>query len=292
MDDFDEIRIFAIVARLGSFTAAATEANLSLSAVSKKISRLEERVGAMLLRRTTRSVHLTEAGETFLEKCEQALRILEEAKAQVSHLSASPRGHLKIKAPASFGRYCVLPHLPEFLKRYPEITAEFWITSRFDSYDFDVLIRKNELMDDSIAFEFFAEEHLVLVASRAYLDARGTPTSPLELRQHNCLLYKSATVHDTLTFVDDDDRLTIPITGSFVSNSYDATLEAAAQGLGIACVPSYLAKTKSELVEVLPGRLEPARSFKAFYMKGKKPPKVQVFLDFYRERLANGAPGA
>src|SRR3982074_1735834 len=104
MRDLEGIRIFPLVPRLRSFTEAAQEANLSLSAVSKKVTRLERRLGAQLLHRTTRSLHLTEAGACFLTKCNHVLRVLEEAQANISLLSSAPRGILKVNVPESFGR--------------------------------------------------------------------------------------------------------------------------------------------------------------------------------------------
>lgn len=292
MDDFDEIKVFVLVSRLGGFTAAAKEAHLTTSAVSKKIARLEDRIGAQLLRRTTRSLHLTEAGEGFLLKCEEALRILDDAKATVSQLISSPRGQLKINIPQSFGRHCVLPLMPRFLALHPDIRLDINMLTQFDTYDFDVMIRRITMLDENIASEVICESRFVICASPAYLASAGTPKKPDDLVQHEFLAYRYMKVIDTLAFKDSGDGETIKLRGSLVANNYDAIVECILQGAGIACVPYYIVHDDlrtGKLIELLPGQLVPCQAFSALYMKGPCPPKVRAFIDFLKLHLSDAA---
>lgn len=171
-------------------SAAGREMGLSPAVVSKRISLLEDRLGARLFQRTTRQLTLTETGEGYFKRVVDILNLIEEAEDYVSRGNAKPRGLLKVTAPTSFTRLLVLPHIPAFLARYPEIELDLQLSDAFvdiirDGYD--LAIRAGELQDSSLFARKIAPETRVLCAAPEYLERHGTPRSILELERHNCL---------------------------------------------------------------------------------------------------------
>lgn len=295
MHDLEEIRIFLLVAKRRSFTTAAQEANITLSAVSKRISRLEQRMGVQLLNRTTRSVSLTEAGSVFNDKCRHVLNLLDEAQADLHELGARPRGRVRINAPESFGRKCVAPALPEFLATYPDINVEFTVNSRVRKFEegFDVLIRRGELKDDRLGHEIIYVDRYIVCASPEYL---ATTTAPLEeprhLLQHNCLIYKFPQIRNTWDFHFGGRIISVQVGGNMICNDYDCVLQSAVRGLGIGCLPSYVAQEEvaaGRVVELFPHSIMGERPMRAYFLK-EPTPKVKSLLTFFRRRFAAYLP--
>jgi DNA-binding transcriptional LysR family regulator len=299
MHDLEEIRIFLIVARRMSFTAAAQEANLTLSAVSKKIARLEQRLGTQLLNRTTRSVSLTQAGSVFNEKCRHVLNLIGEAEADLRELGARPRGSIRINAPESFGRKCVAPVLSEFLATYPDITVELTTNSRVRKFEegLDLVIRRGELKDERLGQEIIYVDHYVVCASPDYIANAPEPlTEPRRLQKHNCLLYKFPHVRNTWDFHFNGRITSVQVGGNLIGNDYDCVLQAAVRGLGVACLPSYVAQDElaaGRLVEIFPHSVIAERPMRAFYLKDPyAAAKVLPLIAFMKRRFAPYLPAA
>ena len=299
MHDLEEIRIFLLVAKRRSFTAAAQEANITLSAVSKRIARLEQRLGVQLLNRTTRSVSLTEAGSLFNEKCRHVLNLIEEAESDLHELGARPRGRLRINAPESFGRKCVAPALPEFLATYPDINVEFIVNSRVRKFEegLDILIRRAELKDDRLAHEIIYVDRYMVCASPDYLAAAGAPAEePRHLLEHNCLVYKFPQIRNTWDFHFNGRISSVQVSGNMICNDYDCVLQAAVRGLGVGCLPSYVAQEEvaaGRVVELFPHSVIAERPMRAYYLKeAYAAAKVKPLVTFLKRRFAANLPAA
>src|SRR5581483_1107867 len=194
MDRLGALQAFVQVAETGSFSEAARRLRSSKSAISRQVSGLETELGARLLHRTTRSLTLTEAGRGYFERAARILADLDDADRSVSTLQAAPRGKLRVNAPMSFGFLHLAPALPDFLARYAEVEVDVIMNDRFvDLVDegFDVAVRIGHLEDSSLVARKLAPVRRVVCASPAYLAARGTPTSPEELKAHDCLCYSN-----------------------------------------------------------------------------------------------------
>jgi DNA-binding transcriptional LysR family regulator len=190
MDQFKQIDAFVSVANRGSLSAAARLEGVTPAVIGRRIDALEERLGVKLLLRTTRRVSLTFEGAAFLEDCQRILRELQDAEAAVSFGSIRPSGHLRISAPAGFGRRHVAPLLTQFLDSNPEVTARLDLSDRLVDLieeNVDCAVRIGELRDSSLISIRLGEMRRVIVGSPAYLDKFGVPSASTSLAQHNCL---------------------------------------------------------------------------------------------------------
>ena len=190
MDRDSEMAVFVRAVEGGGFSAAARDLGITPSAVSKLVGRLEDRLGARLLNRTTRSISLTEEGRTYYERAVTILEEIEAAELAVRELHAEPRGVLKVNSSTAFGRYAVIPYLHEFIEAYPELQVQF-ITS--DSMvdlvgeGVDVGLRIGTLTDSSLIARRLTPVKRVVAGAPAYLERHGVPQTPEDLVNHNCL---------------------------------------------------------------------------------------------------------
>ncbi len=247
------MRVFATVASLGSFADAARQLRLSPSVVTRSVADLEDRLGLVLLNRTTRSVRLTERGEIFLESCRQILEDIEGAERRVRGENAEPRGSLKVAAPILFGRLHVLPIITRVLTKHPGLSVHLTLSDRnvhLAEESVDVAVRIGDLADSSMKAIRFGSVAQVLVASPAYLERRGTPNAPSDVSAHDTIAFESLDATNEWRFgsagkvVRVEPRLTV--------NSADAAIAAAEAGLGICRTLSY-----QVMASVLAGRLVP-----------------------------------
>ncbi len=286
--------VFAQVVDSRSFSAAAARLGLSKSAVSKQIAKLEDRLGARLLNRTTRTLSPTDAGQDFYERCRRVAREVEEAERAITHLSAEPRGVLRLNAPASFGREYLAPLVPEMLARWPELRIEALFEDRFVDVvaeGFDLVIRITRLQDSSLVARRIASCRRLLCAAPSYLERRGVPRVPADLLQHDCILYSYATDQNEWEFVGPDGRLeTVRVDGRLRANSGEVTLAALRAGAGLALSPDFIVGP-----EIAAGRLvalmtEYENPFGAIYAvwphNRNLAPKVRAVVDFLVERFA------
>jgi DNA-binding transcriptional LysR family regulator len=192
MDRFKQIETFAAVAAKGSLTAAAQSEGVAPAVVSRRIDALEARLGVKLLVRTTRRVTLTFEGSAFLEDVQRILNDFHNAEASVSLGGVKASGHLRVTAPAGFGRRHVAPLVPPFLAANPDVTLSLDLSDRLSDIvndGFDVAIRIGQLDDSSLVGVKLADNRRVVVASPGYLERHGTPTHPSQLQRHNCLTF-------------------------------------------------------------------------------------------------------
>ncbi len=292
-DELDAMALFARVVEAGGFSQAARELSQSKSSVSKRVARLEDRLGVRLLNRTTRRLSLTEAGEAFYAGCRRMLSEAEAAEETVTYLTAAPRGTLRVNAPMSFGQWHLAPALADFLQRCPEVSVELVLDDRevnLVQEGFDVGIRIRELADSSLVARRLTHARRLLCAAPAYLETHGRPKRPEDLAGHACLLYSYISDPAVWTFRGRQGRRRVRVAGRLKANNGEALREAAVAGFGIAYLPTFIVGDA-----VRAGRLtcllaewtrEAGAPIHAIYPAGRNlSPKVRVFVDFLAERF-------
>jgi DNA-binding transcriptional LysR family regulator len=242
VDQLGAMHTFVEIVDQGSLSAASRRLQVSLPVVVRTLAALERRLGVRLLNRTTRRIHLTEAGAEFYQRCKRIVAEVEEAEQAVSEQRRTPTGTLVINAPVLFGRMYVAPLLGAFLQRHPRLAVELTLSDRnvdIIEEGVDVAVRIGHLPDSSLAATRLGSTQRVLVASPDYLRQAGPPKAVEDLSNHNCLRFTGLTPGRHWHFVGDGREIGIPVSGSFASNSGDAVIETALQGRGIACVLYY-----------------------------------------------------
>ncbi len=295
MQPLSDIAVFVRVVEARSFTAAADRLDMAKSAVSRCVSRLEEGLGVRLLNRTTRRLSLTEAGEAFFERARRALDELEEARREAARHQAEPGGTLRLTAPMSFGLELVAPVLPAFMDRYPKVTVDLSLDDRHEDLvagGIDLAIRIAELADSTLVARRLAPVRHVVVASPAYLARRGTPATPDDLRDHDCLVYTLRASPDAWRFDGADGRKwTVPVRGSYYANNSMALRAALVAGRGIALMTSFTVGDdlrSGRLKRVLAAFAAPTLGVHAVYPQRRHvPPKVRAFVDFLAARFGD-----
>lgn len=233
MDRLGDLDVFAHVVTARSMSAAGRELKLSPAVISKRIKRLEERLGVRLLQRTTRQLSLTEAGQGFYERVISILSSVEEAEAWVASGAATARGILRVSAPTSFGRMHIAPHLKAFLDRNPLVTVDLVLSDGFVDIvgeSFDLAIRIADLQDSSLVARRLAANHRVLCATPAYVAAKGEPRTLEELQQHTLIAHNA----DQWRLDGPKGPANVRINGPLRTNSSEVVRETLLAGLGIA----------------------------------------------------------
>jgi DNA-binding transcriptional LysR family regulator len=244
MDRIDAMQAFVAVADLRGFAPAARKLGLSPSGVTRLIAALEDRLGARLLQRTTRSVTLTDAGSRYLERARRILSDVEEAEAAAEGERTRPSGRLVVSAPVGFGRLHVSPVMSAYLKRYPEVVSELRLSDRLINLvedGVDLAVRIAHLPDSTLVARQVGEMRRIVVASPAYLGERGEPKRPQAIASHQTIQFGATTASPEWHFVENGSEVHIPCTPRFSTNSADAAIQYAEQGGGLTRVLAYQA---------------------------------------------------
>jgi DNA-binding transcriptional LysR family regulator len=244
MDRIDAMQAFVLVADLKGFAPAARKLGLSASGVTRLIAAVEERVGARLLQRTTRSVTLTDVGTRFLERARRILADVEEAEASAQAERVQPSGRLIVSAPLGFGRIHVTPLISTWLQRYPDAGGELRLSDRMINLvedGVDCAVRIGHLPDSSLVARNVGDMRRIVVASKDYLVRRGEPKRPADIMSHDTIQFGAATAAPEWRFVEGGEEVRIACTPRFTTNSADAALWHAAQGGGLTRVLAYQA---------------------------------------------------
>jgi DNA-binding transcriptional LysR family regulator len=244
MDRIDAMQAFVAVADLEGFAPAARKLKLSPSAVTRLIAALEERLGARLLQRTTRSVTLTDTGRHYLERARRILADVEEAERAAEGERTQPSGKLVVSAPLGFGRLHVSPVMSAYLKRYPEVAGELRLEDRMISLvedGIDLAVRIGHLADSTLVARHVGEMRRITVASPAYLKARGEPKTLEAIAAHDTIQFGSTAGVADWRFLDGGKEVRIAYDPRFSSNSSDAAIQYAAEGGGLTRVMAYQA---------------------------------------------------
>lgn len=292
MDNLSGMAVFAQVVEARSFTGAARRLGISKAAVSKQVSRLEERLGARLLNRTTRRLSLTEVGAGFYERCARIVADAEEAELAVTRLNETPRGTLRVDAPVNFGMQYLAPLLPPFMLANPELKVDVSFNDRFvDLVDegHDLAIRIGQLPDSSLIARKLGESGSVICAAPAYWERHGRPSRPADLANHNCFAYSYlATGHEWRLRGPEGD-VAVRVSGSLTANNGDMLRQAAVAGLGVVATPLFIAcdDLRAGRLEPVLGEYEqPRRGIYAVYPHNRHlSAKVRAFVDYLVEAL-------
>jgi DNA-binding transcriptional LysR family regulator len=292
MDKLESLRAFVKVVQHGGLSAAARDLRLSRSAVSKYLIDLETELGVQLLVRTTRNASPTENGLAYYERVVAILSEIDEADAAVSSLQAEPRGILRVNAPMSFGTLHLGTAIADFMEKYPELKIQLVLSDELIDpvrEGFDVTLRIADLSSSSLIARKILPAPRVICASPSYLQRRGTPQHPDELREHECLTYGHlATGHQwKLTGPDGDHWIQIPWT--LCTNNAEVLRDAAVKGRGLALLPTFIAGDDLQtgaLATVLKEYKPPEISVYVIYSQTKHlSVKIRVFIDFLVQRF-------
>lgn len=288
MQSLTDIAIFVKVVELSSFTAAAEALAMSQPVVSKSVTRLEEKLGARLLNRTTRRISLTEAGSELYRRSVRALEEIENAELEVARFQTEPRGTLRVSAPMSFSALHLAASLQSFLDRNPGVTIELTLDDRqvdLVEEGFDVAVRIGRLQESSLVARKIAPCRQVICAAPSYLASRGTPLQPEDLLEHNCIVYtlSSHAREWRLTYAAGELHV-VPIHGSIHSNSGLVNRAAAIAGTGIVMLPTFylIEQLRSGVLKPVLCQFKPPEiALYAVYPERRNlTPKVRAFVDF------------
>jgi DNA-binding transcriptional LysR family regulator len=293
MDKFTAMRVFRRVVELEGFAVAARDLCLSNAAISKNIAELEAHLGVKLLARTTRRMSVTEAGTAYYGRCISILDEIDEAERAAAHLSAAPRGKLKVSAPMSFGLLHLAPIIPAFLEQYPEVSADLVMNDRtVDLVDegFDVALRAGGPMSDSsLISRTLAPVLRVVCGTPDYFQKFGVPRVPDDLRNHHCLVYSLSSSPREWQFEGPNGTAGVKITGRYQVNSSLALKEGLMAGLGVTLIPTFIVGQeirRGELRVVLQDWApEPQALYAIFIHRQYITPKVRCFVDFLQQRF-------
>ena len=288
--DLNEVLVFARVVESGSFTGAARALHMPKSTVSRKVTDLEERLGARLLQRTTRRLSLTDEGRTYYSYSARIATEIEEAERAVGRLHELPRGPLRVTMPLNFD--FMGPTIAEFAKRYPEVTLDVVSTDRVVGLveeGFDVAIRAGRLADSTLVARALVTIRRIVVASPGYLKKHGRPRAPGDLEQHDCLVF-SGGADRSWQLHRESSTLEVAVRPRLVINDFEILLAAATAGLGVAMLPEYrcIADLRARRLEhVLKEWCSPRAAIHAVYPSTRHlSPKVKAFVDHLQEKLA------
>jgi LysR family transcriptional regulator for bpeEF and oprC len=252
MDRLDAIRLFVRVVERSSFSAAAREAGIGQSAVSKQIAALERGLGAQLLQRSSRSLALTEAGQRFYDSAVRLVDDFAAMESQVGNSQSTPSGLVRVAVATVFGRLYIVPNLPEFFEKFPNIQVEMSASDRrvnLIEEGIDLAIRHGELADSTMTMRRLATSPLVTVATKTYFDRHGIPATPQDLARHRCLGFTSPQLRPWRFTKDGSVSLHHP-DGKFRTNDAEQLRAAILADLGMAQVPAWIVAP-----EIASGRL-------------------------------------
>ena len=294
MDATSDLRVFVRVLDRGNFSLSASDLGITPSAVSKLISRLEDRLGVKLLERSTRRLALTPEGETFLARARRIVADIEEAEAEVARVRGAPRGKLRINSGTAFGLHQLAPALADFLARYPEIDIDLSITDRLvDLIDeqSDIAVRSGHIPEGPFIHRKIADLQRVICAAPSYLAQRGTPEVGADLRGHDCIVVAGPGLN-RWPFKTRGGIDIVEVRPRVTTDDAEAAVRLAVEGAGIVRLSDVIVGgrlRKGELVALLSDvhHSEPY-PLAAIYPAGRhRLPRVAVFLEFLHERFGH-----
>ncbi|STO54002.1 DNA-binding transcriptional regulator [Canicola haemoglobinophilus] len=287
MDKLNAISIFCKVVETQSFTQAAAQQNISVAMASKLIAQLEEQLKTRLLQRTTRKTVPTETGILYYQRCQPILAELEDAETSISNFATSLQGNLSISVPRDFGLRFIAPNLPTFIKAHPNLHIEIEFNDRMVDLvaeGVDIALRIGSLQDSSLVAKKIASSTMHFVASPDYLKQHGTPQTPEDLENHDCLLYKTTGNQVYWEFAKENKIQRIKMRSKLISNNGLTLAELAKNGLGIINTPLFFIEDElasGELVEILPEYHQQKLDLHIVYPHRRHlSAKVRAFIDF------------
>lgn len=294
MDLLDSMKVFVLAVEKGSLSAAAAACGISATMAGKHLQSLEKRLGTRLLNRSTRRQHLSSFGADYLQRCKEILRLVAETDAQAQQLQLAPTGRLRISAPVSFGTEALMPVLPEYLERHPQVSIDLSLSDRVVDLveeGFELAIRIGAVTDPALIARPLAPYRLMICASPAYLARCGTPARPEDLSRHECLAFTPAAAAPW-RLAGPAGVSQIPVAGRLQINHGQALRVAALHGLGIVQQPAILLEAdvrEGRLVQLFASHELPSRPMSAVFLPDRyRSAKLRSFVDFVLARF--GAP--
>jgi DNA-binding transcriptional LysR family regulator len=301
MDRFDAMRAFARVVETSSFTKAAETLHMSKTTVTQLVQQLEARLRVRLLNRTTRKVNVTADGAAYYERVLRLLADLDDVETSLSSAAAVPRGRLRVDVPSPFARMILVPALPAFHARYPDIQLDMGVSDRtvdLIGENVDCVVRGGELTDQSLMARHVGDLRLGVYAAPSYLERAGTPSHPRELQDthHRIVGFLWARTGKVFPYSMHCNGESIQVLGRYVLSVDDgnAYLAAGLAGMGVLWLPDYMSKDHLERGELLPlfesWQLDPMPMYIAFPPNRHVSTKLRVFIDWIAELVAQHAP--
>ena len=292
MDRLDAMRLFVRVVETASFSKAAKVEGLAQPTVSKQIAALEGRLGAQLVRRTSRGLSVTEAGRDYYDSCVRLLGDLDVAESRVGRGRISPAGRIRVALGPGFGRMYVVPRLPAFFQRYPDIAVDFEISDRHVNMiedGIDVAIRMGKLADSMLIARRIGTMQPVAVATPAYIDASGEPQTPDDLNRHPCVTFMFHGAPRPWEFIGPAGLIRFVPDGRFRCNDAEHIRAAVLSGIGVGYNASWLYAAElssGAIVPILRDYVAPTYPIHAVSAGRQMSSKVKVFVDFLADILA------
>lgn len=301
MDRFDAMQAFARVVETGSFTKAAATLHMSKASVTQLVQQLEARLRVRLLNRTTRKVNVTADGAAYYERVVRLLADVDDAETSLSSASMVPRGRLRVDVPSPFARMLLIPALPAFYARYPEIQLTLGVSDRIIDIigeNVDCVVRGGEITDQSLIARHVGDLQLGIYATPGYLQRAGTPTHPRELEAagHHTVGFLWSRTGKALPYAMWRDEELIEAQGRplLIVDDGNAYLAAGLAGLGMLWLPHYMAKphlASGELVRLFEDwQMKPMPMYLAFPPNRHVSAKLRVFIDWVVELMAEHTP--
>lgn len=291
--DLNDVEVFARVVQRSGFSRAAKDLGVPPSTVSRRVSRLEDSLGVRLLQRTTRTIHLTEAGRIYFERISQALREIESAEVSLRNVQGTPRGRVRMSTVSE----PFLEHvLFDFLERYPDVSLDLDKSHRrvdLVAEGYDLAVRAGALPDSSLVAHKLQSWGSRLVASPAYLERRGTPRSLLDLRNHDCVILGTSSLSATWQLNGPKGLERVNVTGRFAVNSLLSAVDGARRGLGIGLLSGHVIERdlrSGALVEVMADHAPPPVDLWVVYpSRTLLAPAVRTLIDRIRDAFREGS---
>ncbi|MBX8551893.1 LysR family transcriptional regulator [Pseudomonas cichorii] len=301
MDRFDAMQAFARVVEAGSFTRAAETLHMSKTTVTQLVQQLEARLRVKLLNRTTRKVNVTADGAAYYERVVRLLADLDDAETSLSSASALPRGRLRVDVPSPFASTILMPALPDFHARYPDIQIDMGVSDRIVDVigeNVDCVVRGGDLTDQSLMARRVGDLRLGVYAAPSYLERVGTPLHPRELEDshHRIVGFLWARTGKALPYAMQRDGESLQVHGRYVLAVDDgnAYLAAGLAGMGVLWVPDYMARTHVERGDLVPlfrdWRMDTMPMYVAFAPNRHISLRLRVFIDWVAELMTQHAP--
>ena len=291
MDEMSTNKALLQVIESGSFSAASDVLNLSVATVARQVTSLEDRLGVKLLNRSTRALSLTEAGVLYSQRIGELMHEFDTIKREVSTFQKDVKGRLRVHLRHSAGTQMIVPALPKFLQAHPDLKLEVTLTDeRADlvTHGIDVAVWLGKLEDSSLIVRKLNAGRRIICCSPSYIEAHGSPASPVELSNHNCIIYRAKSYDSAWRLKSADGSVSINVSGNLESESSAVLLISALNGVGLAMLQETMVRqaiAKGELIDVFPGyevsSTDAAVALYAVYSGRKKTsPKIRAFVDF------------
>ena len=292
MVDLNDVALFVQVVRAGSFAEAARRAGMPSNTASRRIQQLEEQLGLRLLHRSTRRLTLTDAGEAFYARCADEVEALSSAAVELAEGSQMPSGRVRVAAPADFFNWFQMDWVTEFLSTHPKVRLEFVLNdARADlvAEGIDVAFRSGKVTEPTLIARRIGSNRACMVASPAYLAARGTPKSLDDLASHDCLSMPPVSGRSVWRLDGPDGPSELQVSGRFYANAAHVLLKASLAGLGITLLPEMMTSShlrSGDLVEVLPDHCVKGLDAYLVYLSRRQLPRaVSVFIEFMMTKI-------